>query len=346
MKIVILAGGAGTRLWPMSTEKKPKQFQRLLSKKSMLQETFDRVSFENPENIYVSTNSRYVQLVREQLPQIPASNIIAEPSRQDSGPCMGLVAAIIAKKDPDAVLAMLSSDHLVKDKEELKHKLKVAAAIAKRDKTLNIIEVKAKNPNTNLGYVKIGKHLSIEDGVEIYEFKKFTEKPDIKTAKEFVASHKYLWNTGYYVWRADVILKAIKEHLPNTHSCLMKIQNGGSIEKFYPKCDKISIDYGVMEKVHPNQVRIIPADLGWSDIGTWNTLYEALADSPKSNIIKGNVNALDCEGCIIYNERDTILSVYGLKNMVVVQSPNHHLCCPRTKSNDLKHFLNARTNTD
>lgn len=341
MKIVILAGGAGTRLWPMSTETKPKQFQKLVSERTMLQETFDRVNFVAPEDIYVSTNLKYVDLVKEQLPEIPEENILGEPSRQDSGPCMGLAAALIAKKDPEAVIAMVSSDHLVKDVDEFQHKLKVTAAIAKRERTLNILEVKAKYPNVNLGYVRIGQQIGTEDGVEIYEFKEFKEKPDLETAKQFVASYSYLWNTGYYVWRADVILEAIKEHLPQTYEQLIAIQSGGDINELYPKCDKISVDYGVMEKVDPKQVRIIPADLGWSDIGTWSSLHEELTSSPNENLIKGDVKAVDCEGCILYNETNTPLSAFGLKDMVVVKTDEDCFSCPRDKSNELKNFLNA-----
>jgi len=341
MKIVILAGGAGTRLWPMSTEDKPKQFQKLVSDRSMIQETFDRVNFVDPSDIYVSTNDRYVELVKEQLPEIPAENIIGEPSRQDSGPCMGLVAALIAKKDPEAVIAMISSDHLVQDVDEFQHKLKITAEIARREKTLNIIEVKAKSPNVNLGYVRIGQQLSIEDGVEVYEFKEFKEKPDLETAKQFVASHKYLWNTGYYVWRADVILEAFKQHLPKTYEQIMAIQAGGDINHHYPLCDKISVDYGVMEKVAPSQVRIIPADLGWSDIGTWASLHEELADSSVANLIKGKVDAVDCEGCVLYNESDQNMAVFGLRNTVVVQTKETSFSCPLSLSHDLKSFLNS-----
>lgn len=345
LKIVILAGGAGTRLWPMSTEAKPKQFQRLVSDRTMIQETFDRVNFVEPQNIYVSTNEKYVDLVKEQLPEIPEANIIAEPSRQDSGPCMGLAAALIAKTDPQAVIAMVSSDHLVQDVKEFQHKLKVSAAIAARDRTLNIIEVKAKTPNVNLGYVRIGRQLGSEDGVEIYEFKEFKEKPNLETAKQFVASYSYLWNTGYYVWRADVILEAFKQHLPQTHAALMAIQAGGDIRTLYPQCDKISVDYGIMEKVDPSQVRIIPADLGWNDIGTWDSLHEELTDGPKDNLIKGEVDALNCEGCILYNETTRPLAVFGLKNMIVVQTEDTNFCCPRNQSHDLKRFLNEKSNS-
>lgn len=339
LKIVILAGGAGTRLWPMSTKERPKQFQRLVSEKTMLQETLERVDFLDPSDIYVSTNSEYLELVKKQLPQIPEQNIIAEPSRQDTGPCIGLAAAMIAKDHPKAVMAIVYADHLVQDTEEFQHKLKVTAQIAHDEQTLNIIEVKAKAPNTNLGYVQIGAQLGERDGVHIHEFKAFKEKPDLETAKRFVASHSFLWNTGYYIWSVDVILKAFQEHMPKTYAELEAIMQGGSIEEHYPKCDKISIDYGIMEKVDPSQVRIIPADLGWSDIGTWASLHEELAESPRANVIKGPVQAVECEGCLIYNETGDTLAAFGLKNQVLVKTPQHTLSCPLDRSADLKTLI-------
>lgn len=346
MKIVILAGGAGTRLWPMSTKERPKQFQKLVSDKTMLQETLDRVRFVSIEDIYVSTNAEYLHLVKEQLPEIAEDHIIAEPSMQDTGPCIGLAAALIAKENPEAVMAVVYADHLVQDEEEFKHKLEVTAEIARKEKSLNIIEVKAKAPNTNLGYVRIGKQIEEIDGVPVYEFKEFKEKPDLETAKRFMASHHYLWNTGYYVWRVDVILQAFKDHLPNTHNTLLKIQEGGNMETLYPQCEKISIDYGIMEKVSPEQVRIIAADLGWNDIGTWASLHEELASESRGNVTKGKVTALDCKGCLIYNETEQEIAVSGLRDMVIVKTKDADLACSMKASMELKSLLKLRNGSN
>lgn len=340
MKIVILAGGAGTRLWPMSHSEKPKQFQKLVSNRTMIQETYDRVSFVKPEDIYISTNAQYKDLVKDQLPQVPEENLILEPSLQDTGPCIGLAAAIIAKKDPEAVMAVVYADHLVQDAAEFEQKLYAAERLAKEENSLNIIEVKAKYPNVNLGYVKIGRMLSERDGIEVYEFKAFKEKPDYETAKKFLSSYSYLWNTGYYIWKVSTIMEEFKEHLPKTYEQLKRIQNGESIEICYPLCDKISVDYGIMEKVDPSRVRIIPADLGWSDIGTFASLHEELAESPQSNIIKGNASAVDCEGTLIYNEGNDRIAAFSLKNMVIVNADGNTLICPKDKSSNLKTLLN------
>ncbi len=339
LNIVILAGGAGTRLWPMSTNAQPKQFQRLVSDRTMLQETYDRVRFVAPAKIFVSTNKEYIDLVREQLPDLAPENIIAEPSRQDTGPCIGLAAALISQKDPEAVMAVVYADHLVQDTEEFQHKLTVAAQMAYEEKTMNIIEVKAKYPNVNLGYVKIGKRLEEREGVEVYQFEAFKEKPDYETAKRFVSSYSYLWNTGYYVCRVDTLLEEFKIHLPKTHQALVAIQSGGDIETLYPQCDKISIDYGVMEKMDPSRVRIIPADLGWSDIGTWSSLYDELRKEPQDNVIKGKVLNVGNEGSLVYNETTSVLAVMGVENLIVVQTAEGTLICPKDKSAHLKSLL-------
>lgn len=344
MKIVILAGGAGSRLWPMSSKQKPKQFQKLVSDKTMLQETFARVSFVPIEDIYVSTNAEYAHYVREELPDLPEANLISEPSMQDTGPCIGLAAALIAKKDPDAVMAVVYADHLVQDVAEFEAKLKAAEHLAATENTLNIIEVKAKYPNTNLGYVRIGRMLKEENGIEIYEFKAFKEKPDYETAKRFLSSYSYLWNTGYYVWKVSTILEEFEKHLPKTYAELQHIVSGEPMEVCYPQCDKISIDYGIMEKVDPSRVRIIPADLGWSDIGTFASLHEELAHSPKDNLIKGDVVAVESEGCLLYNEGVDQIAVFGLKNMVVVNAAGKTLICSKERSNDLKILLNQMQN--
>lgn len=346
MKIVILAGGVGTRLWPMSTNKKPKQFQKLVSDKSMLRETFERLPFISAKDIYVSTNAEYVDLVKKELPEVPENNIISEPSMQDTGPCIGLAAALIAKDEPDAVMAVVYADHLVRDIKEWEHKLKVAERLANEENTLNIIEVKAKYPNVSMGYVKIGQMMKVIDGVEIYEFKEFKEKPDYNTAKKFLSSYSYLWNTGYYVWKVSKILEEFKKHMPKTYECLMAIQSGGSIEELYPKCDKLSIDYGIMEKVDPSEVRIIPADLGWNDIGTWKSLHEESVQNPEDNVTKGKVLALDCKGSVIYNEGNNMLATLGLEDMVVVNVKGYTLVCPIDRSADLKQIVNKLNETN
>lgn len=305
----------------------------------MLQETFERMTFCPLERIFVSTNEKHAHWVREQLPMLKEENLILEPSRQDTAPSMGLAAALIAKRDPNAVLAMVSSDHLVQEPKELQDKIIATAMLAEEERTLNIIEVRVKYPNTSLGYVEIGEKLGEKNGIEIYSLRAFKEKPDLATAKRFAKSWRYLWNTGYYIWRASTLLEAFEENLPQTHQRLKAIQTGGDLKENYALCDKISIDYGIMEKVDPKKVRIIPADLGWSDVGTWESLHEELSQNPEDNVLKGPCFDLESEGSILYNETQTPLVTFGLKDLVVVKTENQTFICPKNRSRDLKRLL-------
>ncbi|HLG26019.1 MAG TPA: sugar phosphate nucleotidyltransferase [Candidatus Gracilibacteria bacterium] len=347
MKAVILAGGAGSRLWPLSRGKKPKQFQKLLSQKTMLQETIDRLNFLKPSDIYISTNEEYRHTVEEQTGRrIPRSNIIVEPSLRDTAPCIGLAAVHIAKKHPGEVMCIIYADHIIQNKKEFVEKLKVAEKIAKTENTLNIIEVKAKYPNVNLGYVKIGKLLKEVGKSEIYAFQGFREKPTLEVAQKFVQSFKYLWNTGLYVWKVDTILKYYKKYLPKTWKRLMEIKKyiGTSREKQvllkqYPYCDKISIDYGIMEKVDHKEVRIIPAELGWSDVGTWESILEELPHDRKGNLIKGPHVEIDSKGSLIYGNGKKLVATVGVENLIIVDTGDVLLVCKKNRSQDVKKLV-------
>ncbi len=346
MKAVILAGGAGTRLWPLSTEEKPKQFHSLVSDKTMLQEAYERVAFLEPQDIYVATNAKYFKYVCEQLPDVPQENIIIEPALRDTATCIGFAAAIIGKKHPEEVMAVVYADHMVQDKEEFARKFRAAEKLALRDNTLNIVEVEAKTPNTNFGYVEVGEEIEQIDGEPILAFKEFTEKPDARTAQEYIDSGNYLWNTGYYVWRITDILKRYEKHLPDTYKRLIRIMNAlGTdheqeiIEIEYPRCEKISIDYAIMEKLSTEEVRILPAKLGWSDIGTWETLFKELKNGDP-NITKGSVQSLDSDGNLIYNYgNNQHIHALGLKDTAIVNTGEDILVCPLKESQNVKKLL-------
>lgn len=273
MKAVVLAGGGGTRLQPFSTPEKPKQFLKLISQKTMLEETLDRLDFLNTEDIYIAINKNHLHLVKEICPQIPEKNIIQEPEKRDTASAMGYAAAIIEKNHPREIMALISADHHIKNKSEFQEKLKLAEKIAKEKSTLNIVEVVAKEPNTNFGYVKLGEELS----KDVYKVSQFTEKPDKETAKKFLESGNYLWNTGMYVWKAETLLKHFKKLIPETYEKLQTMmQDPSKTSEIYPTLEKISIDYAIMERVSPEEIRIIKADLDWIDIGNWHTLYKVL----------------------------------------------------------------------
>lgn len=348
MKAVILAGGVGSRLWPVSRSKTPKQFQKLTSDLTMLQETYERVKHFGDENIYVATNEDFFEDIIAQVPQISHDNIILEPALRDTATCIGYAAMRLSvKADKDEVMAIIYADHLVKDTQQFREKLEVAEKIAGDERTLNIIEVKARFPNVNLGWVKVGKSLESIHGHEVQEFKGFTEKPNLEKAKEFMADSDYLWNTGMYVWRIDTILEKYQKHLPDTYDKLMKIKDAigtpnedEEVRKNYSACEKISIDYAIMEKVEESEVRIIPADFGWSDVGTWESIHDELAIDHNDNIINGKHVAIDTKGSIVRtNNPNKIIATIGLEDMVIVDTPDALLVCPKKRSQDVKKIV-------
>ncbi|MBI2453482.1 mannose-1-phosphate guanylyltransferase [Candidatus Peregrinibacteria bacterium] len=346
MKAVILAGGSGTRLWPLSKKEKPKQFQPIVSSRSLFQEAIDRLDFLNPKDIYIALNKEHYFEVKKQAKDIPEKNLIIEPDLRDTASCIGLAAVYIGKKHKNEVMSIIYADHLVKNTNEFREKLKIAEYLAKKEHTINIIEVKANYPNPHLGYVKIGKLLKEIKGHEIYSLEKFIEKPEKKIAEKFLTSYKYLWNTGYFVWRIQDILKEYQKHLPKTYEKLIKIQKSigtekeeTDIAKYYPQLEKISIDYGIMEKIDRNKVRIIPSDLGWSDIGNFEALFNELVKGKKDNLCKGKSLSLDTQSSVIYNFEDKLIATLGLKDFIIVNTSDSLLIYPKEKGGDLKKLL-------
>ncbi len=354
MKIVILAGGTGTRLWPLSRQKKPKQLQSFVTNATLLQETLKRVDFVKPSDVYIATNEIFLEDVKEQAKpfKIPAKNFIIEPALRDTAPCIGLAATYLAAHGfENEVMSIIYADHMVQQKSEFVKLLKVTAEIADKEDTLNIIEVKAKFPSVHLGYVKIGSLLKQVKGVDVYAFEKFTEKPDLETAQKFLASYKYLWNTGFYVWKVSTILEKFKKHQPKTAAQLKKIEKAigtksesAVLKKEYPLCEKISIDYGVMEKVDPKEVRIIPGDLGWSDIGTWEAIYDELTTNTDDNLVKADHIGVDTEGSLIYGYPKKLIATVGLKNIVIVDTPDALLICQKGRSQEVKKIVEQLKN--
>lgn len=346
MKAVILAGGSGSRLWPLSRNNSPKQLHKLISNKTMLEETINRLDFLRPEDIYIATNKKYEEEVRAQAKGIPDENFIIEPAMRDTATCIGFAAAYIAKDHPHETMAVIYSDQYIKEKKTFQEKLQVADKIAREEGTINIIEVKALYPSTSYGYVMIGDALKPVDGHEVYSFEKFIEKPDVETAKKLVESFKYMWNTGLYVWKLDTIMKAYAEFMPDTYKRLMKMMKNieedwakPEIKQEYEACEKISIDYGIMEKLNKKNVRIIPAYLGWSDIGTWKSLYDELTKNSEANVHKGETLLVDTKSSLIYNYSKKLVTTFGVKDIVIIETDDALLVCDKNHTSNLKDLL-------
>jgi mannose-1-phosphate guanylyltransferase len=341
MKFLILAGGVGSRLWPLSTKEKPKQFQNFINDRTLLQQAFDRLDFADSKDIFVSTNIEYKDIIKQQLPEITNEQIILEPTRRDTGPCIAFAIKYLQSIfGDDETVSIIYADQLIKDKKEFKDKLLFGHKIAAQENKFAIIEVKAKYPNPNLGYVKIGNLIKQENGIEVYELDHFTEKPDYETAKKFVESFKYLWNTGFYIFKVGDFLNKIQTHAPEIDKILNKITNFNDCLETYNKFPQISFDYALMEKIDPKNVLIIPAELGWSDIGTWNTLYEEMVDEIGENLTEGEIHSLATSNSVIINkQKNKKVVLINVDNLVVINTETEILICHKSEDKRIKEIL-------
>ncbi len=345
---VIMAGGHGTRLWPLSTSQKPKQFQALLGNETMLQTTFKRLNYLPTQNIYVSTNSEYADLVKEQLPELPIENIIIEPSRRDTGPAMAFVTYYLAQKGfGNEVLSIVYADHYIKETEQFQEKLQAAQILTAKTQKISIVQVKAKEPNTNLGYVKLGKSIEDINGHKVYELDRFVEKPNYDAALSYANSLDYLWNTGLYSWHINSFLKLLELNAPEISQQLSSIKNFTNFQAEYEQMPKISIDYALMEKLSGSEVLIVPAEFTWSDVGNWQTIHEQLSSPETTNVINGNVHTFDTTNSIIYGQAPQKIVTIGLDSLAIISTPDTILICPKNETDRLKKVvdeLNQKNN--
>lgn len=346
--IVILAGGGGTRLWPRSRKSTPKQFLKLVSDLSMLQETAKRVeTLVDPEHLYVVVAGDYAKKVKEQLPEIPEENILAEPSPKGSAAAAGLAAIHILKKNPDAVISTLASDHLIKKEGEFRHILGVTQDGAQMGDYLITIGIVPTYAHTGLGYIHIGPEKVVARKQPIFEVESFTEKPNLATAQAFVATGEYFWNANISSYRAQTLMNAFRNFMPDHYAGLMKVQNSigtpGAqevLEREWAKMENVPIDYGILEKA--KNVLMVPGDFGWSDIGDWNVLYEVSATHPEANVLtglgEGEHIGVDTVGCLIHSDNRLVATV-GVSDLVIVDTPDALLIMPRERAQDVKKIV-------
>jgi mannose-1-phosphate guanylyltransferase len=341
MKFLILAGGTGTRLWPLSNDEIPKQFHSFLGERTLLQMAYDRLGFANPEDIFVSSNVRYKGIIQEQLPDLSEENIISEPMKRDTAPCISYAMKYIGDVvGVDEVVTIINADQLIVDDQEFHEVVKVAQGKALNENKFVLVSVKTKSPNPNLGYIKINELWDKKGEVEVYGLEKFVEKPNLEKAKEFHNSFKYLWNTAIFTWKISVFMSELTVNAPSIYENLMKITDFSDCETIYSEFEKISIDFALMEKLENDKVVVIPADLGWSDIGTWETLHGELEQDEFGNVLQGEFVVDNVKNCLLINKTTTPAVLYKMENTVCVFSDYGNLVGDIYDSGTLKKLVN------
>jgi mannose-1-phosphate guanylyltransferase len=346
---VIMAGGSGRRLWPLSREKRPKQVLKLLDGQTLLRCCFERLSpIFDERNIIILTNAGYADLVRENLPELPFNNVIAEPAMRDTAGTIGLAAAILTKYDPDATIAILTADQVIEPADVFQQTLKDALTFVNNNPTdMVTFGIQPTFPSTQLGYIKCAGARKCPDCEnKIYTVEAFREKPDEKTAQQYLDTSQYFWNSGMFVWKAKTILANLTKFLPEAEEPLRRIQadwdspnQQKSLQEWYVKLPKISIDYAVMEKAE--QVHAIKLDCRWLDMGSFAALADIISSDKDNNIIVADSSeVLDCRDSIFVTEdKGHLIAAVGLQNLVVAHSPDATLICHTDQTHRIKELL-------
>jgi mannose-1-phosphate guanylyltransferase len=338
MYVVILAGGSGTRLWPRSRRRHPKHLLELVTERSMLQETFDRVSGAVPAaNILVVTGAAYENEIREQLPELPDKNILVEPTGRGTGPAIGWAAANVLERDADGVMAVFPSDHVIVKRDEFLSVLLLAAELAASTDSLLTFGVEPTEPSTEFGYIHRGELQGNHDGRRVYWVESFKEKPNAQRARQFLETGEYYWNSGMFAWKASVILKEIERFVPELYQGLLRLRTQ-PVGEVYPTLPKDTIDYGVLEKA--DRVIVVPADIGWSDVGTWSALLDVLAPSPDANVALagGELLAIDTKNTLVCSPHKLVATI-GVEDLVIVDSDSALLVCHRDRAAEVKKIV-------
>ncbi|MDD6516418.1 MAG: mannose-1-phosphate guanylyltransferase [Prevotella sp.] len=344
--LVIMAGGVGSRFWPMSTTEKPKQFIDVLGVgRTLIQMTADRFKgICPPENIWVVTNKRYADVVAEQLPDIPKSNILLEPCRRNTAPCIAYVSWRIKAKDPKANVVVTPSDHLVLNINEFQRVINESLKFTAESDAILTLGMKPSRPETGYGYIQADLSSSTPRNREIYRVDSFREKPDLATATRYISENNYFWNAGIFIWSVETIVNALRIYAPRINNCFERLASvmgtdaeQEAIDKVYPDCDNISIDYAVMEKAE--EIFVCPADFGWSDLGTWGSLLmQTKRDIYGNSCIGPNIKTYETRNCIIHTLNEQKVVVQGLEGYIVAEHDGKLLICSLSEEQRIKQF--------
>lgn len=344
--VVIMAGGIGSRFWPMSTEEKPKQFIDVLGVgRSLLQLTFDRFKgICNPENVWVLTNKNYADLVHEQLPEVPVGNILREPSRRNTAPCIAYVSWRIKNADTKANIVVTPSDHIVADTAEFRRVVTQCLKFTSESDAVVTLGMNPTRPETGYGYIQADLRSPSVRNKEIFRVDQFREKPDLATAKQYVKQNNFFWNAGIFIWSASTIINAFRIYAPSIAKIFDDIreklgteEEQALIDERYPECESISVDYAIMEKAE--EIFVCPADFGWSDLGTWGSLLlQSQRDLYGNAAIGSNVSLYDTKNCIIHATEEKKVVVQGLDGYIVAEKNDTLLICKLSEEQRIKLF--------
>ena len=340
-----MAGGIGSRFWPVSRSSHPKQFIDILGTgKTLIQQTYERFTRLVPkENIFIVTNDIYTGLVKEQLPELNESQILAEPIMRNTAPCIAYGCHKISKINPNACVIIAPSDHLILDTEEFVNAINLSLQTAASNDCLITLGIKPSRPDTGYGYIQFNSVIIAKD---FHKVKTFTEKPNIDLARTFIQSGEFLWNAGIFVWSVKNIIKAFKQHLPEINDIFKEGENmyntAGEqefIQKAYYQCTNISIDYGIMEKA--NNVYVLPSEFGWSDLGTWASVYDLVDKDYVGNAVLPSERVImyDSSNCMVNVPKGKVVILQGLHDFIIVENNNTLLICPRSEEQNVKQVV-------
>ena len=341
-----MAGGVGSRFWPMSTVERPKQFIDVLGVgRTLIQMTYDRFGdICRAENVWVVTNAKYRDIVSEQLPDIPKSNILCEPCRRNTAPCIAYVSWRIKSQDPKANIVVTPSDHIVTDTAEFRRVVTQCLSFTADSDAVVTLGMKPTRPETGYGYIQADLSYSSPRNKEIYRVDSFKEKPDLETAERYIKSKSYYWNAGIFIWSVGTIVNALRVYQPQLNAIFERLlpiygteKEQEEIDRHFPECESISIDYAVMEKAE--EIFVCPADFGWSDLGTWGSLLtQTHHDVYGNSIIGQDVSVFETSNCIIHTLNEKKVVVQGLDGFIVAETDDKLLICKFSEEQRIKQF--------
>jgi mannose-1-phosphate guanylyltransferase len=335
---VIMAGGSGTRFWPLSRHEHPKQLLTLFGEDSLLEQTVRRIQPVIPlGRIYIFTSEPILKKVRRLLPRIPSDQIVGEPASRNTAPTVGVAAQEIARRDPEGLMVVLPSDQIIAKPGAFRQVLGSACRVASTAGRSVVLGLKPTRPDTGFGYVRLGRREGKVAGHEVFHVDNFTEKPTVARARRYVASGRYLWNGGMFIWKASTLIENFQRFQPEMASQLRQIADAGGVHsrafrRLFPKFQKISVDYALMEKI--SNIYAVPADIGWNDVGSWAVVYELGNQDSEKNVRPSASLSLDSQGNMVVSSKKFVVTI-GVQDLVVVETDDALLVCARERSQDV-----------